>query len=40
MQRLVEMRDLGVVAIGREQVLNQIVGADREKIDLAREPRR
>ena len=40
MQRLVQVRDFGIVAVGGEQVLDQIVGADREKIDLARQPRR
>src|SRR5712691_6991556 len=37
MRRLVEMRDALVHAIDRERVLNQIVRADAEKIDFARE---
>src|SRR5271170_5397528 len=40
MERLVQVRNLGIVAVGGEQVLDQVIGADREEINLAREPRR
>src|SRR5581483_849484 len=40
MQRLVEPRDLAIVAIDREEVLDQVVRADREEVDLPDELRR
>ena len=36
-KRVVEMRDRVVGAVDRERVLNEIVGPDRQKIELARE---
>src|SRR5258708_39306934 len=40
MERFIEMRDARIVAVGGEQVLDEIVGADGEKVDLPDEPRR
>ncbi len=36
-QRLAEVRDLGIVAIGGHEVLDQVVGADRDEIGLAQD---
>ena len=37
MEEIVEIRHTRVVAVDRQQVLGQVVGADREEIDLARQ---
>ena len=34
MQRLVQIRDMLVVAVDRQRVLDQVVGPDREEIDF------
>ena len=33
-ERLAQMADLRIVAVGRHQVLHQVVGADRNEIDF------
>src|SRR5216684_4526741 len=40
MQRLIQMRNSWIVAVGRQQVLDKIISADREEIHLRDEPRR
>ena len=37
MRRLIEMRDALVYAIDGDRILNEIVGADAEEIDFARQ---
>ena len=34
-ERLAEMADLGIVAVGGHQILHQVVRADRDEIDAA-----
>ena len=36
-ERLAEVRDLGVVAVGGDEVLDQVVGADRDEVGLAQD---